>query len=331
VILPLKRRREESEELLEEEGDDNFISIRDKTDANDVVTDDDNSSDCDPGGFIRDNDIDSEDGDIYQSDSDCSSEDTDIPQPHFPGILKKEKMTLSERTALRNLKRFTSKTIRGSWNELDVLNHLMNPKMRRKFESDAQASRTFYPAPKQFMKPFKGRTANAFRDTAWYRMQTDINIMYRFIMWSLVKMEEGSINAAKKAIMSVVVPFIFHLLSRCQRERINVRYPQGVVNALYDDDTEPMIRPGHMKRAKRLAAQQKDLRTISSSFFGQGSRGRGNFRHQRSSFLGSQRTKRFGWNARKNQYYQQHQQQKPQQRNRFQQGKQQTSPKDHKN
>jgi hypothetical protein len=62
------------------------------------------------------------------------------------------------------------------------------------------------------MKHFKGRTTNAFRDTEWYRMQTDINIMYTFVMWSLTKMEEGNISAAKKAIMSVVVPFIYHLL-----------------------------------------------------------------------------------------------------------------------
>jgi hypothetical protein len=317
----LKKRRREPEDYADDEDDDELVIGARENVEDTLLEDEENSSAYESGALIRNANNDVDDGESISSQSENSSEEEDIPQPSFPGMLKKNKMTSAERTVLRNLKKHTSKTIKGSWKDLDVLNQLMDPKVRRKFEVDAQSSRTFYPAPKQFMKPFKGKSMNAFRDTAWYRMQTDINIMYRFVMWSLSQLESNNISIAKRALTSVVVPFIYHLLSRCQRERINVRYPQGVVNALYDDDTEPMIRPGHMRKAKRLAAQQKDLKTISGSFFGQGGRGRGISRRPRGSFFGPQKSRRFSWPGRKNRFPQEQQQQQKQIQRGYQQNK----------
>jgi hypothetical protein len=251
------------------------------------------------------------------SDSEESSEEDENVPVFFPGMLKREKMSAGERVVLRKLKKYAGKRITVPWKKLDVLNQLMNTKFRRKCENDAQSSRTFYPAPKQFIKPFKGRTANALRDTAWYRIQSDINIMYRYIMWSLLQMEENKTEIASHMMMSVVIPFVYHLLSSCQRERLNVRYSSPVVKALYEDDTEPMIRPAHMKKAKKLAEQQKDLHTISGSFFGQGGRGRGSFRRARGSFFGPQRGRRPSWSGRRTSRSPfRQQQQQPQQQNK---------------
>jgi hypothetical protein len=302
-----KRKRIPQEEEDEEDG----VQMSAKRTID--IPEDENGDD-DLGAFIRDNDdtLDQEREDSSSNSEVVSELEDDSSQPYFPAMLARSRMSLPEKRVLRKLSNYTSHIIRGPWENLDILNEMLDPKMRRKLEVNAQASRTFYPAPKQFIRPLKGRTANTISDTAWYRTQSDVNIMYRFIMWSLLKLEEGNVALASRAIMTVVIPLIYHLLSRCQRERINLRYPRKVVNALYEADSEPMIRPGHLEKAKQLAAQQKDLRTITNSFFGQGSRGRGSPFHPRGSFLGSRRGIRYGWQTRRGRFPQQQQQQQQQ-------------------
>jgi hypothetical protein len=308
-LISLRKKRKRIEEEKEDNRkEEEMVSIGD-----DISQEDDESTDDDPGVCIRGTSDEFEEEQECSSNSRESSAEEDISQSRFPSMLKEEKMTQAERKVLKSLRRYTSKAIRGPWNRVDVLNQMMEPKLRRKLESDAQAARTFYPAPKQFMKPFKGKTPNAASDTTWYRMQSDINILYRYIMWTLLKIEEDNTGLACRAVTTVVVPLIYHLLSRCQRERLNLRYSQKVVNALYDNDAEPMIRPDHMKRAKQLAAQQKDLQTIAGSFFGRGSRGRGRPFRSRGTFLGSHRGSRFIWagrGGRSPQYQQQRQHQR---------------------
>jgi hypothetical protein len=307
-LLKTKRKRVQPEIEVEEEEEETLEADQR------FLEEEEESTDGDPGAFIREAGGESEEDDLPSSMSVESSEEVESAHPHFPGMVSERKMTWAEKKVLKKLRKNSTKTIKGSWKNLDVLNQIMDSKLRRKLEVDAQASRTFYPAAKQLMKPFKGKDPNAARDTAWYRMQSDVNIMYRYVMWALAKLEENNAASATRAITTIVIPLIYHLLSRCQRERINLRYSQGVVKALYDDDTEPMIRPGHLKRAKRLAAQQKDLKTISSSFFGGGSRGRGSFSRARGTFLGSQKGNRGSWSGRGSRFPQYQQQQQRRQR-----------------
>jgi hypothetical protein len=223
--------------------------------------------------------------------SDSDGGESEIPL-RFPGMLRKEELYECELLVRRDLKAITSKYVRSDWKEIDILNEIMDSKLRKRFELGAMASRTFYPAPRQFIKPLKGNKQNAFRDTAWYRMQCDITIMYRFLMWSVAQLQNQNAEGAYGVLMSVVIPFIYHLLSCCQKERLNVRYPQGVVNVLYSEDSEPFLRPAHLKKAKRVVAERKDMSALSDSFFGQGDRRRGGFNRSRRIPFGPQKRRR---------------------------------------
>jgi hypothetical protein len=211
---------------------------------------------------------------------------------HFPGMLQKDEMTPSELRIRDNLKLITAKYLHATWKDLDILNEMMDTKLRKRLEDGAMSLRTFFPATRQFMKPLKGRTPSAFRDAAFYRLQCDLNIMYRYVMWCANQFQNENYEDGYNGLLSVVVPLIYHLLSSCQKERLTVRYPQGVVNALYEEETEPMLRPRQLQRVKKLAAQQKHISSISDSFFFRGSRRRGNFPRPRGSSFGSRTDKR---------------------------------------
>lgn len=247
-----------------------------------------------PQHHVRDN-LDEEcdnDSDELLEDEDDDDMDDIMSPLRFPGMLANEDLFECELNVKRDLKRMTAKYLKNPWKDIDILNEIMDPKLRRRFEVGALSSRTFYPAPKTFVKPLRGRTANAFRDTAWYRLQSDINIMYRYLMYSIAQMQDGNTESAYSVLMTVVIPFVYHMLSCCNRERMNVRYPTGVVSALYDDDTEPFVRPELLKRAKRLAAERKDMETLSDSFFGRGDRKRGSFSRSRRNSSGPRRRER---------------------------------------